>query len=105
MIPGLFFTRLSHVDIKVRSAAAEKHETDSAFIYDINFAADSRTLSIRFEKNFPHKILGWTETWQEKGKTMQTTATLINTLYTDYWTKNKNQFLYLRDSLDLPTPY
>ena len=105
VIPGLFFTRLHHVDLKIRPALGEKVETDSSHVYSLTFPEDERTLSIHYEKRFPYKILGWKETWKEEGKTMETTAILDETLYTDYWTKNKNEFLYLRDSLNLPNPY
>ena len=105
VMPGLFFSRLNHVDIKIRSAVAAKSETDSAFVFSLSFPEHERILTIQYEKRFPFKILGWNETWEESGKTMLTTATLDKTLYTDYWTKNKNQFRYLRDSLGLPDLY
>jgi hypothetical protein len=105
VLPGLFHTRLNHVDLKVRTAHTEKSETDSAFIYQLAFPEQERVLMIQYAKSFPFKILGWRETWKEKGQTMETTATLDKTLYTDYWTKNKNQFQHLRDSLNLPNPY
>jgi hypothetical protein len=105
VVPGLFYTRLSHVDLKVRSAIGEKTETDSAYLYHLTFPQQERKMSIRYAKGFPHQILGWTETWQEKGNTMETTATLDKSMYTDYWTKNKNEFQFLRDSLNLPSPY
>lgn len=105
VVPGLFHTRLSHVDLKVRRAKGEKTENDSAYVYVLTFPEQARKLSIRYDKDFPHKIFGWTETWQEKGETMETTATLDKALYTDYWTKNKNEFQFLRDSLNLPNPY
>jgi hypothetical protein len=105
MIPGLFYTRLNHVELKITKAFARKVASDSAFTYSISYPDQQRSISIQFEKNFPHKILGWKEVWDERGKTMQTSARLDKTLYTDYWTKNKNQFLHLRDSLNLPSPY
>jgi len=105
VIPGLFYTRLNHADLKLSSATAEKSETDTARVYTLTFPEEQRSISIRYEKTFPFKILGWNETWQERGQTMETTATLDKTLYTDYWTKNKNEFSHLRDSLNLPTPY
>jgi hypothetical protein len=104
-VPGLFYTRLSHVDLGVSDAIGEKAETDSEFIYTLRFPEESRSLSIRYQKSFPYKILGWKETWTERGKNVETSATLDKTLYTDYWTKNKNEFLYLRDSLNLPISY
>ena len=105
VIPGLFFTRLHHADLKIQTAVAEKAETDAAFVYTVDYPGHERSISIQYEKHFPHKILGWKEVWKENGKTMQTTARLDKTLHTDYWTKNKNEFRYLRDSLNLPTPY
>ena len=105
VIPGLFYTRLNHVDLKITDAIAEKSETDSANVYTLNFPEADRILSIRYGKRFPFQILGWRETWKEKGKTMETISTLDKTLFTDYWTKNKNEFLYFRDSLNLPSPY
>ena len=102
MLPGLFFTRLNHVDFKIQSAICEKQETDSAFVYSVQYPHLDRKLAIRYEKKFPFSILGWEEIWEEKGTTMKTSAVLDKTLYTDYWTKNKNEFEYLRDSLGLP---
>lgn len=105
VVPGLFHTRLNHADLKVQAAIGERTETDSGYVYKLTFPEEKRNLSIRYAKAFPHQILGWTETWEEQGKTMETTATLEKTLYIDYWTKNKNEFQFLRDSLNLPNPY
>ncbi|HEX8041146.1 MAG TPA: hypothetical protein VF490_18480 [Chryseosolibacter sp.] len=105
VVPGLFFTRLNHVPLKIQSAKAEKSESDSAYTYKITFNDPERELVIRYEKKFPFTILGWEESWKEKGKICRTTARLDKGLYTDYWTKNKNEFRYLRDSLDLPDPF
>lgn len=102
VVPGLFYTRLNHVNLRISDAIGEKAETDSAFVYTLRFPKDTRALSIRYQKTFPYRILGWKETWIERGKNVETSATLDKTLYTDYWTKNKNEFLYLRDSLNLP---
>lgn len=105
VIPGLFYTRLNHVDLKVRKAIAEKTEAEGEHVYTLSFPEEERTLSIRYAKRFPFKILGWRETWAERGNTMETSATLDKTVFTDYWTKNKNEFLYLRDSLNLPVSH
>ena len=105
MIPGLFFTRLQHTDLKISDAIAEKSETDSSFVYSISYSGQNRSLVIQYEKRFPFKILSWNETWKQDGKVFETSAILDQTLYTDYWNKNANQFQYLRDSLNLPNPY
>lgn len=105
VIPGLFFSRLNHVGIKVKSATAEKSETDSTFVYRMAIPDQERVLIINYEKTFPFKILAWKETWKENNQTMETSAVLDKTLYTDYWTKNKNEFEPLRDSLSLLRHY
>lgn len=105
VIPGLFFTRLHHVGLKVTSAVAEKTQTDSSFVFTLRYPDQERDITIHYKKNFPFRILSWEETWKQDGKTMQTSAVFEKTLYTDYWTKNKNEFQYLRDSLNLPRQY
>lgn len=100
IISGLFFTRLNHTPLHPEKGLASRDENDSTYLYNLTFASN-RTLSIAFEKNFPYKIVYWRESWTEKGNMMTTTGTLKKTLYTDYWTKNKKKFSYLRDSLEL----
>lgn len=105
IIPGLFYTRLHHADLKMNEGTAEKSENDSSFVYTITYPDRHRSLVIQYEKDFPFKILAWHETWNEDGKILETSATLDQTVYTDYWRKNSNEFQYLRDSLNLPNPY
>ena len=76
-------------------------EAAGIFTYLILYPEHKRSLAIEFEKEFPHRIRGWIEQQEDNGKTQTTTATLDKLLITDYWTKNKNEFLYLRDSLGL----
>ncbi|MEK6782777.1 MAG: hypothetical protein AABY93_13840 [Bacteroidota bacterium] len=101
MIPGLFFTRLRHSDIKETLVNAVKSESESEMLYTVAVKDQERILAIRFEKSFPHKILGWEESFTERGNATRTKAVLDKTLILDYWTKNKNEFRYLRDSLHL----
>lgn len=101
IIPGLFFTRLNHLGVVSEKAICKKEETADRITYIIFYPSHQRTLAIEFEKTFPHRINGWTEKQEQNGKTYTTTATLEKRLITDYWTKNKNEFLYLRDSLGL----
>lgn len=101
MIPGLFFSRLNHIELSSEKAICSKTETSGIMTYNIAYPLHNRSVAIEFEKEFPHRILGWTEKYEEKDKTYTTTATLDKQRITDYWTKNKNEFLYLRDSLGL----
>ena len=104
MIPGSFFTRLNHVELAIQSATASKTETNSSYTYVVTIPGQKRTLAIQYEKKFPYKILGWKEDFEERGIRQHTIASLDKTLVTDYWTKNKNEFQYLRDSLNLSSP-
>jgi len=104
VIPGLVYTRLHHTELAARRAIADKVARESAFEYVLQFPDDRRSLSIVYQKTFPHQILEWRETWFENGVEMETSATLDKTLYNDYWNKNRNEFLYLRDSLNLSYP-
>ncbi|MFZ6012932.1 MAG: hypothetical protein ACOYXT_21490 [Bacteroidota bacterium] len=101
IIPGLFFTRLNHVQLRNQKAHASKSEDAGGFVYTINFIDQQRKLTIHFEKGFPHKITAWEEEIIAHGNIQRTSGILDKTLYVDYWTKNKNEFQYLRDSLGL----
>ncbi len=101
IIPGLFFSRLLHVGIEAQSATITKEAQGQEIAYTISLPSQKRTLSIRFQKTFPHKILSWQEDFMERGKQVQTKAVLDKTIVTDYWTKNKNESIGLRDSLGL----
>lgn len=99
ILPGLFFTRLKHENLKPVEVTLSKVDKDTETIYKVQF--EERLLTIRVANDFPHKILGWEEEFVEGGKKMYTKATLDKTLYTDYWNKNKAEYIFLRDSLGL----
>lgn len=106
ILPGLLFSRLLHVPLSVQTVTISKKKERDQFIYSVFFPAHQRTLTIRFQAKFPHQILGWQEQFKERGKTVITNATLDKTLRVDYWTKNKQAHILLRDSLGLsPTNY
>jgi hypothetical protein len=101
IIPGLFFSRLLHVGIEPQLVTITKEDQGQEITYTILMPLQKRTLAIRFQKYFPHKILSWQEDFMERGKPVQTKAALDKTIVTDYWTKNKNESIGLRDSLGL----
>lgn len=106
IIPGLFFTRLSHRELKVQNAVGSKEESANSVTYSINIENGERTLSISYQKNFPYKILGWTENYKDLNGQLRTTEAKLNkTLVTQYWKENKNQYRILRDSLGLPVDH
>ena len=99
ILPGLFFTRLNHQNLKPQEATLIKDEGPLQVNYTLRFS--NRTLTIHAQKEFPHKILGWEEEFSERGKNFKTVATLDKTIFTDYWRQNKKAFSPLRDSLGL----
>lgn len=99
ILPGLFFTRLKHENLKPVEATLSREVTYAEIIYLLQYA--ERLLTIHVANEFPHKILGWEEEFIEGGKKMYTKASLDKTLYTDYWEKTKNENVNLRDSLGL----
>lgn len=104
LLPGLFFTRLKHDNLMPQEVTLTKETLPGEIHFVIDFP--ERKLTIKAEAAFPHKILGWEEQFTERGQSYHTTAVLDKTLYTDYWRKNKNEFLPLRDSLGLsPTNF
>ncbi len=106
IIPGLFFTRLKHTELKLLRAIIDKNENGQEVLYSINLPEQDRRLVIRYQKEFPHKILGWVESFTERGQNQQTIAVLDKTIRIDYWKKNMNEFRYFRDSLGLsPTNF
>ena len=62
-------------------------------------------MKIRFEKDFPSRILGWEETqysgFGAKRKKMISTAKIKKTIKSTYWRKNSNTDEGLRESLGL----
>ncbi len=52
--------------------------------YTIQYPTDDRTLVIIFESQFPHKIVGWEETYKSKDNLLTSRAVLKKTIQTDY---------------------
>ncbi len=99
ILPGLFFTRLNHEELRPQDATLTRNEGSLQVNYTLRFS--DRTLTIHVQKEFPHKILGWEEEFTERGESFKTVATLDKTLYIDYWRQNRKEFIPLRDSLGL----
>ena len=102
IIPALFHSRLSHLETKSYPAVAKKIAVGKNVTYTVQIPVLKRKLAITYSSQFPYRILSWEEEFEERGQKQKTSATLDKTLISDYWTKNKNEFQYLRDSLNLP---
>lgn len=102
IIPGVLTSRLLHYDLKSIMAEAELVEIENDIMeYTLNYSKD-HVIKVQFNKLFPHEVIRWKETVKDlTGKISTTTAERKETLITEYWEKNKNEFLFLRDTLGL----
>lgn len=100
VVPGLFFTRMAHDQLKPIDATANLTEEADSATYTLTFP--ERKLSINFSTIFPYHILSWEESYKGFGGELLTTRAVFDRkLHIDYWSKNKNADSYLRDSLNL----
>lgn len=106
MVPGTFYLRMRHQKIESRMATASNSPVPgnpSGMVYSLNYPKDKRTLSIQYQKEFPHQILGWEEIYSSGygagAKELKTKATLRNTIQLAYWNHNGNADRDLRKQL------
>ena len=111
MIPGSFFTTLRMIDIGEEKAVAElintkEGEREDVSQYTVTYPSLRRTLSIRFNRHFPHDILSWSETYPsgsgKNAEVLTTNARRTHAVVMDYWNKNSVKDLELRKELGLP---
>tara|TARA_R110000868_G_scaffold210518_1_gene460567 strand:- start:679 stop:1614 length:936 start_codon:yes stop_codon:yes gene_type:complete len=101
IIPSFEFTRLSHIALKPYKASATLNNNT----YSISYPELNRSLSIKFNPNFPFDILEWEEIFKSgfgtNAKVLATKATKLNTIKSAYWQKNGNKDGILRETLQL----
>ena len=114
LVPGTAYCRLLHLPLRAEAATATlaaapatpRFGTAKALqAYTLTYAS-GRTLSIFFEPAFPHRILGWDETYVDRPgaatpRQLTTRATRRRTIQLDYWRTHNNEHLNWRDSLGL----
>jgi hypothetical protein len=98
VIPSAVYSRIRHKAYTAVPAeiSIEKGEKESQL--DLRYEGTPRSLSIRFENAYPHKILGWEELDNARNSSK---GTLDKCRMQAYWSENKNEFSGLRDSLGL----
>ncbi len=104
IIPSFEYLRLRHKEIKEHNAFASLKQGDSITIYTLNYPDLQRQLMLVFSSTFPYEIEKWEEVNaadQNDTLRLKTTATKLKRIKSDYWTKNRNENLNLRDSLQL----
>jgi hypothetical protein len=98
VIPSAIYTRLRHKPEAAQNAALSLEKGDRESTLKLVYAAIPRELRIRFETNFPHKILSWEETNESK---LVSKGVLKASRMSAYWGEHDNTHLPLRDSLKL----
>jgi hypothetical protein len=105
MIPAMDYLRLLHKEIKAYDAETTLMENKDTYNYMITYSELSRSVTISFNKTFPHEILGWTETYKsdfgDTAKRLISEAKKIKTIKSAYWKKNANTDVSLRDTLGI----
>lgn len=90
LYPSSEFIRLLHKEFKKYNAEASIDNIDEVITkYKLDYSDLNRKLEINFETKFPHKIIGWQETYTGlRGKILTTSAKLKNNLNIAYWKHN-----------------
>ncbi|CAM4328028.1 septum formation inhibitor Maf [Gillisia hiemivivida] len=101
MIPSFEYLRLAHQEIKAYNALAEFYQDGDWSVYKISYPELKRNLKIYYSNIAPFKIEKWQEEIEVNGKLYTTTATKMNEIKSDYWNKNSNKDLHLREQLNL----
>jgi len=106
VIPSFFYLQLGHEKAEALECTLTKGKVNTEISsYTIKYREVDRTINIKYQTSFPHKILGWDETsysgYGSARKKLTTTAELQKSIKTDYWTKNSVADGSLRDDLDL----
>lgn len=90
LYPSSEYTRLLHKEFKKYNAEASIDNINEVITkYKLDYSDLNRKLEINFETKFPHKIIGWQETYTGlRGKILTTSAKLKNNLNIAYWKHN-----------------
>ncbi len=76
-------------------------ESDSQFVYSVEMPDLNRIITYTTSNQFPYTVMEWTDSYEDGGTMMETTATLKKTIQSAYWSKNSNADEYLRKELGL----
>lgn len=98
LIPAAHYLRLNHQPLVPRQARIRYESQERGTWLVVEYLHLPRTLRIRFEEQFPWRILEWRE---EDDRGPLTTAVLKKSMRLPYWEHQRNDDLPLRDSLGL----
>lgn len=108
MVPGTMFQRLRHQAWRAQWAEATLAEHpghQGQRVYTLSYEALGRTLSIRFQADFPFEIEGWEERYRSGfgpgAQPLTTRAVRKERMMLDYWRRHNLEDAPLRKALGL----
>ena len=105
MIPSFEYLRLTHKPVQAYKVSGEFYTIDHLNIYMLEYPELRRKLKIYFNPGFPYHIEKWEESYPsgfgENEKILTTKAVKKQRIKSDYWNKNSNKNLPLREKLEL----
>ncbi|MCB7480424.1 septum formation inhibitor Maf [Christiangramia sediminis] len=105
MIPSFEYLRLSHQPVRAYSVIGEYFTTEEFNVYQLTYPDLKRELKIYYSRIFPYTVEKWEESspsgFGEDAEILTTKAFKKERIKTDYWNKNSNKNLPLREKLDL----
>jgi hypothetical protein len=104
VVPSLQYARLWHKAVRPEEARASLRSEGGENVYELDYVAIARRLAIRFQKEFPYKITGWTETQPgafDGSPLLTTKAVATASLQLDYWKRHNNADAHFRKELGL----
>lgn len=84
LIFSTIYSRFAHKELTVAKATINKTVVDSTVKYSVEYLNYDRAISIDVEKEFPYRILSWTE---DNGDGLVTEARLKKSLNEPYWSQ------------------
>ena len=112
ILRGTMALRLVHQDMTPQSATAsikayegDEFPGDELMTYTLDYPNAKANLTIYFDKNFPHQIAGWKESYKSgfgaSAKDLTTKAVRTHSMNGPYWGQNNLSDLPLRKKLGL----
>ena len=98
VVPSSIFLRLRHKKLAAENARCIVANEGSTSTLHLKFEKTDRQLDIHFETAFPHRILGWQETVDQK---LVSRGKLENISMQQYWSEHDNQHEPLRKQIGL----
>jgi hypothetical protein len=97
VLPAVFYSRFRHETLRAEPAEINVEKNGKESTLTLSYTNIPRRLSIRFESEFPHRILGWEE--RDKGQLLSK-GSLKQTMLDAYWQHHDLASAPLRARLD-----